>query len=227
MNLFWIIIILMILFFILFLIFITKITIILDLQHIGNDDHLKIKLRAWRYIRYTINIPLVKVDDEANLIIKQEQKAGTEESNRKVKETENKITPEEEVRALHDVKEILQHIIGLHKIVRRFLKKIKVTEFEWHSQIGIGDAAHTGMITGVAWSIKGGVVGLISSYMKLQTAPVMTISPAFNVFCSRTKLKCMIQFRFGQAIFAGIQFIKYWRGGRPHLKSKPFSFFAN
>lgn len=227
MNLFWIIIILMILFFILFLIFITKITIILDLQHIGNDDHLKIKLRAWRYIRYTINIPLVKIDDEANLIIKKEQKAGTEESNRKVKETENKITPEEEVRALHDVKEILQHIIGLHKIVRRFLKKIKVKEFEWHSQIGIGDAAHTGMITGVAWSIKGGVVGLISSYMKLQTVPVMTISPAFNVFCSRTKLKCMIQFRIGQAIFAGIQFIKYWRGGRPHLKSKPFSFFAN
>lgn len=227
MNLYWFLIIFLIILFILFLIFITKITIILDLQHIGDDDHLKIKLRAWRYIKYTINIPLVKVDDDANLILKQEQKAGTEESNRKVKESEKKITPEEEMRALHDVREMLQHIIGLHKIVRRFLKKIKVKQLEWHSQIGIGDAAHTGMLTGVAWSIKGGVVGLISSYMKLQTTPVMSISPAFNVFCSRTKLKCMFQFRIGQAIFAGIQFIKYWRGGRPHLKSKPFSFFAN
>jgi len=227
MNLFWIILILIILFIILFLIFITKLTVILDLQHIGDDDHFKIKLRAWRFIQYTINIPLVKIDDEANIILKQEQKPGTEESKRNVKETQKKITPEEEVKALHDVKEFLQHIIGLHKIVRRFLKKIKVKELEWHSQIGIGDAAHTGMLSGVAWSIKGSVVGLIGSYMQLQTTPAMTISPAFNVYCSRTKFKCMIQFRIGHAIFAGIQFIKYWRGGRPNLKSKPFSFFAN
>ncbi len=224
---YWVIVICMILFFLLFLILITKITVILDLQHIGDNDHLKIKLRAWRIIKYTINIPLIKVDDEANIIIKQEQKVGNEQSKNKVKEKGRKITPEEDIRALHDVKEILQHVIGMHKIVRRFLKKVKVKKFEWHSQVGIGDAAQTGILTGLAWSIKSGVVGLISSYMYLSTTPILTIDPAFNIYCSKTKLECMIQFRIGQAMLAGIQFIKYWRGGRPKLKSKPFSFFVN
>jgi Protein of unknown function (DUF2953) len=225
---FWLIVVLLILFFIIFLILITRLTVIVDLLHVGDDDHLKIKFRAWLgIIRYTISIPLIKVDDEANLIVKQEQKLGDENSNNKVKKGQEKITPEEEVRAISDVKEILQHVVGLHKIVRRFLKKVKVRELEWHSQIGIGDAAHTGMLTGLAWSIKGGVVGIISQYMQLHTTPVITITPEFNVYCSRTKLQCMIQFRIGHAMLAGIQLIKYWKGGRPKLKSKPFSFFAN
>jgi hypothetical protein len=225
---FWIILILLLLFLFIFLILFTRLTVILDLQHVGDNDHIKIKFRAWfGIIKYTITVPLIKVDDEANLIVKQEQKAGDESSDSKGKKSKAKITPEEEVKALHDVKEILQHIVGLHKIVRRFLKKVKVRGFEWHSQIGIGDAAKTGILTGLAWSIKGGVVGLISQYMQLKATPVITITPEFNVYCSRTKLECMIQFRIGQAMFAGIQFIKYWKGGRPKLKSKPFSFFAN
>lgn len=206
----------------------TKLTIILDFQHIGDDDHFRIKFRAWLgMIRYTITVPLVKVDNEANIVLKQEQKVGDESSDKKVKKGKEKITPEEEVKAIHDIKEILQHVVGLHKIVRRFLKKVKVRGLEWHSQIGIGDAAQTGILTGVAWSIKSGVVGMISQYMQLHTTPVITITPEFNVYCSRTKLECMIQFRIGQAMLAGIQFIKYWKGGRPKLKSKPFSFFAN
>ena len=224
----WIIVILLILLFLFFLILMTRLTVIIDLLHVGDDDHLKIKFRAWLgIIRYTISIPLIKVDDEANVIVKQEQKLGDENSNKKVKKGKEKITPEEEVKAIHDVKEILQHVVGLHKIVRRFLKKVKVKEFEWHSQIGIGDAAHTGMLTGLVWSIKGGVVGIVSQYMQLHTTPIISITPEFNVYCSRTKLQCMIQFRIGQAMLAGIQLIKYWKGGRPKLKSKPFSFFAN
>ncbi|WP_273122824.1 DUF2953 domain-containing protein [Bacillus weihaiensis] len=207
---------------------ITKVTITLDLYHVDDQDHINIHLRAWNgLIKYTITLPFLKVDDEANIIVKQEHQIGEENSKNKVKDKKNKITPEEEVKALKDMNELLEHVVGLHKIVRRFLKKIKIKKFEWHSQIGIGDAAHTGLITGVAWTIKGATLGLVSDYMKLQTTPTITITPEFNQICSRTKLQCIFQFRIGQAILAGIQFIKYWKGGRPHLKSKPFSFFSN
>ncbi|MBM7605625.1 hypothetical protein JOC75_003651 [Metabacillus crassostreae] len=227
-RLYWIIGILLLLLLLFFLIIFTRLTIILDLIHVGDNDHIKIKIKAWfGLLRYTIKIPFVKIDDQANIIIKQEQKIGDEDTASKVSKGKEKITPEEEVKALHDIKEIVQHVVGLHKIVQRFLRKIKVKQFIWHSQIGIGDAAHTGLITGVAWSIKGVVIGIVGEYMKLKTTPIVTITPEFNQICSRTKLQCIFQFRIGQAMLAGIQFLKYWKGGRPDLKSKPFSFFAN
>ncbi|MGM0874910.1 MAG: DUF2953 domain-containing protein [Bacillota bacterium] len=226
---FWFIVILLLLFLLLLLIIFTKLTVTLDLNHVGDNDRFKIKFRAWfGLLRYTIDIPLVKVDDDGpNLIVKQEQKAGSEKADNKGNEKEEKVTPEDLLNSLNDIKEIAQHIVGLKKIIRRFLKKIRIKKLDWHSQLGIGDAAHTGILTGAAWTIKGSVIGLMSQYMKLETRPVVTITPEFNQFCSRTKLQCIFHFRIGQAMFAGIRFIKYWKGGRPKLKNKPFSFFAN
>jgi energy-coupling factor transporter transmembrane protein EcfT len=226
---FWFIVILMLLFLLLLLIIFTKLTVTIDLKHVGDNDQFKIKFRAWfGLLRYTIDIPFVKVDDDGpNLIVKQGQKVGSEKADNKINEKEEKITPEDILSTLSDIKEIAKHIVDLHKIMRRFLKKIKIKKLEWHSQVGIGDAALTGILTGAAWTIKGSVIGLISQYLKLKTIPVVTITPEFNQFCSRTKLQCIFQFRIGQAMLAGIRFIKYWKGGRPKLKNKPFSFFAN
>ena len=44
-----------------------------------------------------------------------------------------------------------------------FLKKVNVTELEWHSTMGVGDAALTGMLTGALWTIKGSIIGMIQS----------------------------------------------------------------
>jgi Protein of unknown function (DUF2953) len=219
--------ILLLLFILFFLILITKVTVTLDLNHVGDNDQFKIKFRAWfGLLRYTINIPLVKIDDDGpNLIVKEEQKVGSENTNHKGKE--KKVTPEDVLNSISDIKEIAEHIVELHKILRRFLKKIKIKKLEWHSQFGIGNAAHTGLLTGAAWAIKGSVIGIISQYLRLIATPVVTITPEFNQYCSRTKLQCIFQFRIGQTILAGIQFIKYWKGGRPKFKNKPFSLFTN
>ncbi|MDQ0231047.1 DUF2953 domain-containing protein [Metabacillus malikii] len=225
----WVLYIILALILLLIILLFTKVTITIQLRHVGDDDRFKIKARAWfGILRYTIDIPFVKVDENGpNLIIKQKQKVGKEKKNHKVKESKEKVTPEESFHFFHDVKAIMEHIVGIHKIIRRFLKKVKVKKLEWHSQIGIGDAAHTGVLTGAVWSIKGGVIALIRQYMKVTITPVVSITPEFNQICSRTKLECMIQFRIGQAMLAGIQFIKYWRGGKPKLKSKPLSTFSN
>lgn len=226
---FWVILVIFIIFLFFLLILFTRLTITLDLNHLGDNDKYRVVVRAWNgLLRYTINMPLVKVEgDKPNLIVKQEQKVEMANEQNNVKEKNEKVTPEDVLNVISDVKEIAEHIIGMHKIIRKFLKKIHIKKLEWHSQLGIGDAAHTGLITGAAWSIKGGVVGLLSQYMKLKEVPVVTITPEFNQFCSRTKFQCIFQFRIGQAMFAGIQFIKYWKGGRPKLKNKPFSFFSN
>ncbi|RFB17919.1 DUF2953 domain-containing protein [Bacillus sp. HNG] len=108
-------------------------------------------------------------------------------------------------------------------VFKRFLKKISVSRFEWHSHIGVGDAAHTGIITGLGWSIKGTIVGVMSHYFNLKTHPEYSITPSFQVAVSETRLRCMIHFRIGYAMVAGIKAIKRWRGGLPKFKSQTLS----
>ncbi|MBD1380126.1 DUF2953 domain-containing protein [Metabacillus arenae] len=222
---YWIIGIVIILLLMFLILFITKITITIDLNHSGDDDHYKIKFQAWYGIlRYTINIPFVKIDDQQpNLMVKEETGLGAK-GEKSPKKKDNKITPDDIIASIKDVREITEHIIGLNKITRKFLKHVKVIKFEWHSLLGVGDAALTGMVVGTAWTLKGMVVGLVSSYMNLKTMPVMMIEPDFYHLRSKTTLQCIISFRFGNAMLAGLRFVKYWKGGRPWFKNSPFSF---
>ena len=113
------------------------------------------------------------------------------------------------------------HFIAL---LRNFLKKVRVTKLEWYTAVGTGDAALTGMLTGAIWTVKGSIIGLISHYfLHSKSVPVMSVQPYFQMKVAQTTFKCMLQFRIGHAIVAGIKIIKFWKGGLPKFKSKPLS----
>ncbi|PLR68417.1 DUF2953 domain-containing protein [Bacillus sp. UMB0893] len=213
------------LFLFIFLLIYMKITVIFDLKHVGDDDEIKVKFKAiFGILKYTIKIPLVKVDPNGpNILIKEEKKmGGTSEP----KEIDEKISPNDMLASIKDFKELTEHIVHLNKIVRKFLSHVQISKFKWHSQLGTGDAATTGMIIGPGWTLKGSVVGIISSYMKLKSRPNLSIEPNFYQKSSKTNLSCMLHFRIGHAIVAGIRLLKYWRGGRPTFINQPFSFLS-
>jgi hypothetical protein len=184
---------------------------------------LKITFRLW-FFKYTINIPLVKIDKESSeIVVKQDTYAGdskTEQLNSK-----KKFTPKEILNTFENTKELIQHVVDFHRIIRKFLKKISIIKFEWHSNFGIGDAALTGMFVGAGWSLKGGILGLLSQYMRFKVRPTVTITPFFQQKFSHTKLTCMISFRIGYAILAGLRIVKFWKGGRPSFSPSDPSFF--
>ncbi|MFS0822402.1 DUF2953 domain-containing protein [Bacillus sp. 1P02SD] len=204
------------------LIMITRLTIFIEANHSQDDDHIKIRFSIWfGLIRYTINVPMVAVDNESpSIVFKKEKKGNIATDEKKKKE---KFSVHNLMDNLHDTKVILQRVIDLVPILKNFLKKIAVSKFEWHSHIGVGDAAHTGIITGLGWSIKGTIVGVMSHYLDLKTPPDYSITPSFQVAVSETRLRCMIHFRIGYAMVAGIKALKRWRGGLPKFKSQTLS----
>jgi hypothetical protein len=201
------------------LIIFSKLHVKLFFSHTKDNVELSIKLRLW-FFRYTIKVPLVRIDKETNsIVVAHEEQAGKKE---KEKEASSKqITPTDILNSFSDTQEILQHIVSFHKIVRRFLKKVSIHKLEWHTTFGIGDAAITGVLVGAGWAIKGSILGIISQYMMLKTTPRITITPLFLQTLSHTKLTCMISFRIGNAILAGLRIVKYWKGGRPSVKNGP------
>ena len=117
------------------------------------------------------------------------------------------------------IKKIIKHIVGFHKIIRHFLKKVQVKQFEWNSRIGIGDAAHTGTLVGACWAIKGSIIGLLTTTLNFRVMPLITVTPDFQKERAETAILCILRFRIGQAILTGIKLLRYWKGSKAELLS--------
>jgi hypothetical protein len=205
------------------MIIITKVKVYITYTHVRDDDSLKIQFRAWLgLIKYTVDIPLIKIDDDSpSLVVEEEVKAG---SKGEVKnEKRSKITPEDLVDIFSDMKTLLEHVVSLHRMIRHFLKKVTVKNIEWRTVVGTGDAALTGMLTGAVWTVKGSIVGIMSHYFRFQAPPNISVHPHFQMAVSQTLFTCMLHFRIGHAMIAGIKLVKFWKGGRPQFKSRLLS----
>ncbi len=109
-------------------------------------------------------------------------------------------------------RDIINHVVTLHTIVKRFLKKVHIKELYWHSELGLGDAVLTGQASGAVWTLKGLIIGTMARYMRMKQVPKLSITPQFQRLISQTDFSCMISFRAGHAIIAGLMIVKHWKG---------------
>ncbi|RIW27063.1 DUF2953 domain-containing protein [Bacillus salacetis] len=208
----------------LLLIIITKLTITLSLYHGNDNDHFLIKFRAWYgLVKYKVEVPMVKLDDEGPNIVFEEKTEKGKEGKGKEKDKLKKETPEEILTSIKDFQELVRHVAGFHRIVRHFLSRVKLDDVQWQTVCGTGDASTTGTMTGLIWGAKGSLMGVISGYMNLQSMPQIMVVPSFQKAIIQMDFSCIITFRVGHAILAGIKMIKLWKGGKPDFQSKPLS----
>lgn len=222
----WVLIVIFIFILLILLIPFTKLKIEIQFEQKEKDSRFDIKLKGlFGLFKYKIHVPLIKVNPESkNIMIKERKETGVNEQDKK--EDIKKFTPEDFIRLLKDIRQLIIHVTDLYTVIRRFLKKVEVLRFEWNTKIGTGDAASTGVICGACWSAKGGLLGLISTFFNLKQIPVIAITPEFQGKTIQTAFRCMIQFRIGHAILAGVKLIKLWKGGLPHFHSKPLAPFS-
>ena len=219
----WLFLLLLVLIALFIIIILTNVKIHIDFYHGKDNDHLSIMLKAWGgLIKYKKEVPVIKLDDDSPAVVVEEKsKMGpTEET---MHTEENSFEKEDLANSLNDTKALLEHIFGLHILIRKLLRKVKIKKFEWHTRVGIGDAASTAILCGAIWSAKGAILGLLSHYMMLTVRPVLTVTPNFQQFASQIQLKCIFQIRVGHAIWTGMKLLKYWKGGIPKFKTKPLS----
>ncbi|WP_246277113.1 DUF2953 domain-containing protein [Neobacillus endophyticus] len=196
-----------------------KLTILINYQHYNDNDDLKIELRIFRFIKYKIHVPVIKIDDNSpSVVVKSHTHVG-EPGNDQADDQVTQIGKHDIMHRLHNIKELLERVFGLHVIVRKFFQKVVIKKFEWETLMGIGDAAYTAMAAGALWTLKGSIIGLISHYLQLKEMPKLSITPHFQAAVIQTRFTCMIQFRIGHAILAGLKLIKFWKGGRSRFKS--------
>lgn len=199
--------ILIVLFLFIFISLFTKLTIDLTYKFDPNDQRLVVLIKAlFGLIRIRMDIP------ELNDTNTEKQKSEKTDPSLDKNFTDiDSIDEDEALKAYRPIKYWMKNMNELYKVVKKSLKKVRITQLVWKSAIGTGDAATTGIISGVGWGFKGTVIGMLSYYFSLKVQPQLEIRPIFNRKISNTYVKCIFQVRAGQAILAGLKIFKLWK----------------
>lgn len=91
--------------------------------------------------------------------------------------------------------------------LKQTMAKIHVTEFNWYTRLGIGEAPETAIATGMAWAVKSTVAGWLFQFVKLRKAPQLSVVPMYNRTLFSTELSCITKIRTGNAIIAGLKLL--------------------
>ncbi|WVE36442.1 DUF2953 domain-containing protein, partial [Priestia megaterium] len=114
----WLLWILLALLIVIVLIVWTKITLFVDLHHVRDNDYYRVRLRAWfGLIRYTYEIPVVKVKkDSPRLLV--EKKKGMGDQGKEDENSWSDYSVEDGLSMLENAKQFLEQVVGFHKIFR-------------------------------------------------------------------------------------------------------------
>lgn len=193
------------LFTLLTIIFFTTLQISIHFKRNGKDDKVKTNVKAWfGLIDIRTEVPMIDFSEDLSGT---ESQLNIESPNETIDKTKFKVKPFEIMQLNQRIYHWIKKIHDLHKIAKKFLKTVRLDKLEWHSAIGTGDAAQTGVLSGMGWGVKSSLIGLISSHVTLRALPRIHVQPLFQEKRVETELKCMIRFRIGHAILAGIRIL--------------------
>lgn len=125
--------------------------------------------------------------------------------------TDHPISPDEATSPLRQIENMIEQIGPFYSLLKNFFQKIKVKQLIWTSEIGTGEAASTGIATGLGWAVKGNVVGMIRRLFIIKAKPEIQVYADFQKAVVRTNFHCMFQVRIGQTILASIQVFHLYR----------------
>lgn len=88
-------------------------------------------------------------------------------------------------------------------VVQNMEQKGRFTRFVWFSTLGLSDPALTGVLYGLAWDLKGMIMGLLQSGHKFSCQPRIKLTPSFLHSGLDTLLDCIFKIKLGHIILAG------------------------
>ena len=184
-------------------IILSELEVKLHMRRVREDDNLIIRFR-WLYglVRYSIEIPSMRWKGRRGLELK--QKHVNDRKDQVLNEMKPRIDGELIMKDYRKLMTLLRSTFELSRWFKETLKHVRCHELNWHTQLGAGDAVETATVTGLAWSLKGSLIGFLSNYIKLSVQPRLHITPYYNESKFAMQLDCIFKIRTGYAIVAGM-----------------------
>jgi hypothetical protein len=89
-------------------------------------------------------------------------------------------------------------------------RPVRIKSLKLATELGLGDAAETAVVSGLVWSLKGTVLSMLSYYFNLEkTRPVIVVRPIYNnPYYLRIDYSCIFEFRLGHIIIVIYQLVR-------------------
>jgi hypothetical protein len=84
----------------------------------------------------------------------------------------------------------------------------RIKKLEWVSEFWLANASSTGLLTGLAWSVKGIVLSAVSAYSRLETTPCISVRPNFQKPLFHTLVDCIFSIRIGHIMLGGLKSVR-------------------
>ncbi|WP_078391948.1 DUF2953 domain-containing protein [Shouchella patagoniensis] len=101
-------------------------------------------------------------------------------------------------------REWLRHFPKFKHRAEAFLRKVTVTSFTWHTELGTGDAARTAQLAGMLWGVKGFLLGWVTHRLNWQAHNELAVHPHFQAMGFAVSFSCIASFRLGHVIYTGL-----------------------
>lgn len=214
----WILFILLVL---LILIPFTTLSIRFQYRREGADDELGVTVR-WigGLVRFHYSVPLLKRTERGDLAVRQELRTG---KGKTLTVKKRRITPETILRSQKRFRVLRRRVRDLNETMRRFLRHVTCERLEWATTIGTGDAAETGVLTGMAWAIKTTFVSVAGRHVRWERPPALNVRPSFEERRLESNLLCIVRFRLGHLILAVTRlYLNMRKGSEGTWRNTPF-----
>jgi len=167
------------------------------------NDHIEFHIR-WLFglVRRSIEIPDIRFKGRQGLAVKEKQV--NERNMNVIDEKKLKIDRDMMMSVYEKMMMLIRHTLSLSKWLKQTISKVRCYELLWHTQIGAGDAVETATLTGLAWSLKGSIVGYVSKHIRLRILPKLNITPLYNEKVFTTRINSILKLRTSYALFAVI-----------------------
>jgi hypothetical protein len=172
-----------------------------DYRRKGGDDRLQVTISALRgLVKVRKTVPALNWRPEARSVDVSEDGV-----------REQRITLDTIRQSQQQLNRLKERVVHLLDIVKGFLAKVRCEHLQWYTALGTGDAAETGMLIGAAWGLKSTAVGWVSRYVQMKDVPNLAVTPDFYRTRLYTHFHCIVKFRLGEAILAGVKILLHIR----------------
>ena len=203
-----------------------KIRVKIDYRHDKKTDRLTIYVSTVAgLIRFKRTFSILEFDvDDRNVRI---EETTTHSFSEKQNQKKRQITQDQLKSGQQKGQRLKTNIVGLYQIITAFLSHVHCERLTWHSIVGTGDAAETGVLTGLLWSLKSVILGWGSQFVNMKTPSNFLVTPDFNHLRLETHFTCILKFRLGHDIFAGVRILVHTKKIRFNKEAKQSQRVAN
>jgi len=193
-----------------YLFFHIRVYIFLQYKRMDSNDYIAVKVYTIKKtILYSMEIPMIKMAGTKELFWIQSKIKTAQSQDTTHNEREQRFVRKNlkyyllHPRKLRYIAKLFRHYARLYcDVMEEIAKKLHCEQLYWKTNYGSEDAAITGTITGMLWSIKSLLITRLKKKIIFNRQPIIMVTPTFGEEHLNIDFTCIFSIRIGNVINA-------------------------